>query len=177
MHYFLKKRAGFRFLLNFKFEKVVTLLFASFALSKNKKSEASRLIVTPPPSSPALPFCKCLVCFFFFIYTIFVSIICVSQDDLVCICVKQCRSGTKVPRLGIYRFMISLNEITYQMWNDIPFSQRNKTSKILVEVKVGDNGKDRFNKMLKSWGRATGAVRNPLPTITHTGLFLKRMFF
>ena len=156
---------------------MVTLLFASFALPKNKKSEASRLIVTTPPSFPVLPFSKCLVCFFFFIYTIFVSIICISQDDVVCICVKQSRSGTKVPRLAIYRFLISLSEITYQMWNDNTFIQRNKTSKIVVEVKVGDNRKEKFNKMLKRWGRVIGAVRNPLTTITHKGLLWKRMFW
>ena len=49
--------------------------------------------------------------------------------------------------------MTSLSEITHQMWHDHPFSQRNKTSKIAVEVKVGSNGKDGFDKILKSWGR------------------------
>ena len=62
------------------------------------------------------------------------------------------------------------------MWNDNTFIQRNKTSKIVVEVKVGDNRKEKFNKMLKRWGRVIGAVRNPLTTITHKGLLWKRLF-
>ena len=39
------------------------------------------------------------------------------------------------------------------MWNGYPFSQRNKTSKIAVEVKVGGNGREGLDKILKSWGR------------------------
>ena len=35
------------------------------------------------------------------------------------------------------------------MWQDHPFSQRNKASKIVVEVKVGDNGKEALDKILK----------------------------
>ena len=45
-------------------------------------------------------------------------------------------SRTRVPRLNIYRSIISLSEIAHQMWNDHLFSQRNKTSKIVVEVKA-----------------------------------------
>ena len=44
------------------------------------------------------------------------------------------------------------------MWHNHPFSQRNKTSKIAVEVKVGDNGKERLDKILKSLGRQLSAV-------------------
>ena len=35
------------------------------------------------------------------------------------------------------------------MWHDHPFSQRNKTSKIAVEVKVGGNRKKGLDKILK----------------------------
>ena len=57
-------------------------LLASFALSKNKNSEASRLIVRPPPPPfPVLYLSKCLM-YFLFIYTISISIICVSQEEL-----------------------------------------------------------------------------------------------
>ena len=34
---------------------------------------------------------------------------------------KQARFGTKVPRLDIYRSIVSLSEITYQMWHNHPF--------------------------------------------------------
>ena len=86
MWYFIKKSAGFYFLINLKFRKVLTSLLAFFALSKNKNSEASRLIVetSPPPPTPPFPvlyFSKCLVCVLF-IYTISISIICVSQEEL-----------------------------------------------------------------------------------------------
>ena len=37
------------------------------------------------------------------------------------------------------------------MWYDRPFSQRNKGSKIVVEVKVGDNRKEGLDKILKRW--------------------------
>ena len=33
------------------------------------------------------------------------------------------------------------------MWHDHPLSQRNKTSKIEVEKKVGGNRKEEFNKI------------------------------
>ena len=39
------------------------------------------------------------------------------------------------------------------MWHDHPFSQRNKTSKITVEVKVGGNGEQELDKILKGCGR------------------------
>ena len=39
------------------------------------------------------------------------------------------------------------------MWHNHPFSQRNKTSKIAVEAKVGGNGKEGLNKILKRWVR------------------------
>ena len=53
MWYFIKKSAGFYFLINLKFRKVLTSLLAFLALPKNKNSEASRLIVgTSPPRPP-----------------------------------------------------------------------------------------------------------------------------
>ena len=44
------------------------------------------------------------------------------------------------------------------MWYDHPFNQRNKTSKIAVEVKVGGNGKEGLDKILKKWGRQCRGV-------------------
>ena len=39
------------------------------------------------------------------------------------------------------------------MWHNQPFSQRNKTSKIAVDAKVGDNMKEGLDKILKRWDR------------------------
>ena len=39
------------------------------------------------------------------------------------------------------------------MWHDHPFSQRNKTSKIAVVVKVRGNRKEGLNKIFKMWDR------------------------
>ena len=61
----------------------------------------------------------------------------------LCVCVKH------ITRLNIYSSTISLSEITHSMWQDHPFSQRNKASKIVVEVKVGGNGKEALDKILK----------------------------
>ena len=71
---------------------------------------------------------------------------------LVRMCVKHIsRSfwyyGTKTR----HRSIISLSEITHQMWHDAPFSPRNKTSKIEVEVKVGGNRKEGLDNIW--WGR------------------------
>ena len=61
---------------------------------------------------------------------------------------EQGRSGTKATRLDIYSSVISLSEITHQMWPDHPFSQRNETSKKAVEVKLGgNNGKEGLDKI------------------------------
>ena len=38
------------------------------------------------------------------------------------------------------------------MWHDHPFSQRNKTLKIAVEVKVGCEGEEGLDKNLKRLG-------------------------
>ena len=48
----------------------------------------------------------------------------------------QGSSVTKVPRLDMCRFIISLSKITHQMWRDHLFSQRNKAAKRVVEVEV-----------------------------------------
>ena len=54
-----------------------------------------------------------------------------------------------VLRLNIYKFIILLSEVTNQMWNNYPFSQRKNASKIAVGVKVGGNGKSGWEKVLK----------------------------
>ena len=72
--------------------------------------------------------------------------------------------------------------MTHQKWHDHPFSQRNQTSKIVVEVKVEGNGKEGLDKILKGWGkqcrggwsRNIGGARNTLPTMTHKKLFWKK---
>ena len=33
------------------------------------------------------------------------------------------------------------------MWHNPPFSQRNNTSKIVMEMKIGGNGKDELDKI------------------------------
>ena len=43
--------------------------------------------------------------------------------------------------------------MTHQIWHDHPLSQRIKSSKIAVEVKVGDNREKWLDKILKRWGR------------------------
>ena len=67
------------------------------------------------------------------------------------------------------------------MWHNHQFRQRNKTSKIAVEVNVGGDGQEWLDKILKSSGRqCTGAfhiiesVKNPLPTMSHKALFCKK---
>ena len=47
-------------------------------------------------------------------------------------------SGTKVPRLNMCRSIISLSKTTHQMWHCQSFSKRNKATKRLVGVEVGD---------------------------------------
>ena len=68
---------------------------------------------------------------------------------------QQGCSGTKLPRLYIYRSIMSLRKITYQMCHGHPFSQRYKTSK-----KQGAEGwkqqKEGFRKILNRWGRKYG---------------------
>ena len=67
------------------------------------------------------------------------------------------------------------------MWHAHSFSQRKKTSKRVVEMKVGGNREEGLDKILKRWGRQyggglhnKGGVRNPLPTISHKELFWKK---
>ena len=71
------------------------------------------------------------------------------------------------------------------MWHDHLFSQINKASKIIVEVKAGDSGMETAGKRdqikLKKCGVGNigglhniGAVWNPLPTMTHKELFWKK---
>ena len=82
------------------------------------------------------------------------EIMCQTSVNLMTCCIKpQARSGTKVTTLDIYRSIIWLSEITHQMWLNHRLSQRNETSKIAVELKVGGNGKERLDKIFKSWGR------------------------
>ena len=54
---------------------------------------------------------------------------------------QQGPSNTKVPRLDMCIFIISLHIITYQIWRDDPFRQRNKKAKNEVGVKAGSDGK------------------------------------
>ena len=49
-------------------------------------------------------------------------------------------SDTKVSRLDMCRYIISLSKTTHQKWRDHPFSQRNKTRKGAMGVEVGGDG-------------------------------------
>ena len=97
-------------------------LLALFALLKNKYLEASRLIVRLPPGY------------------LFLSVSCVLFICTISIIIFVSKSKA-VLRLNIYQFIILLSEVTNQMWNNYPFSQRKKASKIAVGRKVGGNGK------------------------------------
>ena len=89
---------------------------------------------------------------------------------------QQGRSGAKVPRLDIYRSIISLSEIAHPMWHGHPFSQRNKKSKIAG----GEGWKQQIeglDKIFKRWLvnidglHNIEVVRNPLTHMTHKELF------
>ena len=63
---------------------------------------------------------------------------------------QQGRSGAKVPRLDIYRSIISLSEIAHPMWHGHSFSQRDKKSKIAG----GEGWKQQIeglDKIFKRW--------------------------
>lgn len=65
-----------------------------------------------------------------------------NRDGLMSKNTQQGPSGTKVPRVDMCRSIISLSKITYNMWCDHPFSQRNKTTKRAVKVEVGGEGRE-----------------------------------
>ena len=46
-------------------------------------------------------------------------------------------SGTKVPRPGMCKSVLSLSKIAHQMWCDHPFSQRNMTTEKTVGAGAG----------------------------------------
>ena len=80
------KSSGFLFIDKSQVEKSVDVISCLFCTAKKKKkkkknSETSRLIVGHPTPFPPLSFSKCLVCALF-IYTIFIRIIWVSQEEL-----------------------------------------------------------------------------------------------
>ena len=62
----------------------------------------------------------------------------------------QDRFGTKVPRLDIYRSIISLSEIAHQMWQGHVFCQRNKTSQI-AEGEGWKQEIEGLDKILTRW--------------------------
>ena len=86
---------------------------------------------------------------------------------------QQGPPGTKEPKLGMCRSIISLSKIVQQMRRNHLFSQRNKTTERAVEgVRVGDNregGSTKFEKVWldnireSSWNRW---IRTPLPTMS-----------
>ena len=77
---------------------------------------------------------------------------------------QQGPSGTMVPRLDMCRSTISLCKITHQKWCDHPFSQRNKTTKRAVGMKVGGVGLG----LDRNWKRRIGNIRG-LHKITELG--------
>ena len=80
------------------------------------------------------------------------------NDDENCNDTHQGPSGTKVPRLDMYRSIISLSKTAHQMWRDRTFNQRNKTAERVVGVDVGDNrvGRGDWTKFQK--GRGVGNI-------------------
>ena len=87
--------AGFCFLINLKFKKVSASLLASLALSKNKNSKASRLILRLP--LPMLSFSKCWVCLLC-LFTPFLSVLIVFRwKNLVLLHqMNRCKLSTSV---------------------------------------------------------------------------------
>ena len=86
---------------------------------------------------------------------------------LVTLCVVYlrvyvCETHSKVilvPRLDIYRSIISLSEKTHQMWHNHLFSQRNKTSKIAVGGGEGWRQQERgVGQNFKKWNRQSRGV-------------------
>ena len=163
---FSQKTAEFCFLINFKFKKVLASLHASFALSKNKNSEPSRLIVRTLPSPhhsqcyiPLSAWC------ILFIYTIFISIICVSQEELS---------------------LIASNEQIYDFYNWAFFLTENafwKVKKQDIKNRSGGEGwrqqekvfrQNLVGQVIKGDLHNIGVVRNPLPTMNHKDLFWKK---
>ena len=61
----------------------------------------------------------------------------------------QGRSGIKIPRLDMCRFIIILSIIAHQMWRDHSFSERNKTTEkaVGVEIERGRVGGRRLDKI------------------------------
>ena len=85
-----------------------------------------------------------------------------------------------VPGLHIYNSMISLSEITHQMWYDHPFSQKTTHQKWqwrsrleAVEKRVRQNFKKVWQGILGSLHNIRD-VRSPLPTMTHKQLFWEK---
>ena len=62
-------------------------------------------------------------------------------------------SGTKVPRLEMFRSILSLIKTAHQIWLDHQLSQRNKTTERAVGVGVGGDsevrGGDGIGQILK----------------------------
>ena len=61
------------------------------------------------------------------------------------------KTHVKVLRLDMCRSMMSVTKIAYQLWNDHPFSQRNKTTEGAAWVGAGD---------VKIWKWGGGGVGN-----------------
>ena len=88
---------------------------------------------------------------------------------------QQGPSGTKVPRLGMCRSIISLSKIILQMQCDRPFSQKNKTTKRAVGWRLEATGKgQRWTKFENGVGVGNigvfplkRGVRNPLSIMAY----------
>ena len=74
---------------------------------------------------------------------------CQVSVNLMPCCIKHI-GKSKALRLDMYRSSILLSNITHQMCHDHPFSQRNSTSKIAVEVMVGANRKKGSDEIFKN---------------------------
>ena len=68
--------------------------------------------------------------------------LCQTTENLISYLRQQGPSGAKVSRLDICRTIISLSNIAHQMWRDLPFSQRNKATKITLVVGFRGEGEN-----------------------------------
>ena len=108
--------------------------------------------------------------------------LCVCMCVCVCVCVRDIKSeykqkitcqisanlmasGTKVPRLHMWRSVISLSKIAHQIRHNHPFSQRNKATERALGVGVGGyRGREGFFQNLKRGevGKIGGGGVEPL---------------
>ena len=135
---FSKNPSGFCFLINLK----MSLPFSSALIKKKKFKSIQAHCWThpPPPFQCYLSLSVWYVCVLF-IYTISYLHITAAVSTWQVVLIYNYMGLSIYWFLSVlcifcvyffYRSIISLSEITHQIWQDHPFSQRNKTSKIAL---------------------------------------------